>query len=38
MTDKQIEKIVIVIEKRKQITAAMSNIIKIIRKVVEIDG
>ncbi len=35
MTVEQVEKIVLVIEKRKQITAAMSNIIKIIRKVVE---
>ena len=35
MTDEQVEKIVLVVKKRNQITAAMMNIIKIIRKAVE---
>lgn len=35
MTAEQVEKIVLVIKKRKQIAVAMTNIIKIIRKVVK---
>lgn len=35
MTAEQVEKIVLVIKKRKQIAVAMTNIIKIIRMAVE---
>ncbi len=35
MTDDHVKKIVLVVERRKQIVKAMTNIIKIIRKAVE---
>lgn len=35
MTDEQTEKMVLVIRKRKQITRAMINIIRILRKAVQ---
>lgn len=35
MTDDHVKKIILVVERRKQIVKAMMNIINIIRKVVE---